>query len=232
MNAIRVELRAARERQGITFDALEARCKELEYPIGRVVLSKIEGGYRPHISVPELLVLSRALNIGPDYVLAPVGKEVMVEVLPGKHLTPWHAALWLRGVHLPLGLTDNLTADGPDDQASFVRGARVLALYEEHAAKIQEWLTSEADARSLFRDRSDQLNYLAGRLQPIQTRMRDLRSECRGMGAEPPPVPFWMAAILDEPRTSPFTGYEAPEDFAASPVVGDLPTIEDIHDDL
>ena len=76
MNAVRSEMRRAREAQSMTFDVLAKRCATLGYEISRVVLSKIEGGYRPDVTLPELLVIARALNVGPAQLVIEVHRGV------------------------------------------------------------------------------------------------------------------------------------------------------------
>lgn len=87
MNSIRVQLKATRERQGMTLDTLAERCMALGYPLSRVVLSKIEAGYRPHISVPELLVLAEALGISGFEATAPSGLGISVAVMDTRAMT-------------------------------------------------------------------------------------------------------------------------------------------------
>ena len=101
-NAIRAQIRSVRLERGLTFDALSDRCRDLGYPISRVVLSKIEAGFRPSLSVPELLVIARALDVPPALILAGDGESF--EAAPGMDLDAEDARQWLSGGPSPDGV--------------------------------------------------------------------------------------------------------------------------------
>lgn len=80
----------------MTVQGLADKCADLGLPLHRTVLAKLEAGHRDHISVPELLVLARALGAGPGQLLIPDGDEP-VEVLPGEVLPHDKAVSWFAG---------------------------------------------------------------------------------------------------------------------------------------
>ena len=108
MNAVRAEIRSARERQGLTFDALSDRCSQLGFPLSRVVISKIESGFRPSITLPELLVLAAALGVPPLSLLLP--PDAPTEVAPGLSLDADAARAWFVGAEPPRTITITVPA--------------------------------------------------------------------------------------------------------------------------
>lgn len=76
---------------------LSDACAELGMEFPRSTLADLESGRRAHISVAELLVLARALNVPPVVLLVPVGAEASAEILPGASRPPFRAAQWITG---------------------------------------------------------------------------------------------------------------------------------------
>lgn len=65
--------------------------------IPRSTLSNLENGRRQNIGVDELLVIAGALGVAPVFLLAPIGFEEQVEVLPGDARPAAQAAEWIAG---------------------------------------------------------------------------------------------------------------------------------------
>ncbi len=68
-------VRTRREALKWSAQDLSNACAELGYPIPRNVISKLEGGYRRFVTVPEWLVLAAALNIPAPMLLVPLGED-------------------------------------------------------------------------------------------------------------------------------------------------------------
>jgi len=81
-------------------ERLSARCKELGLNINRSVLANLENGRRPTISVAELLILAKALEVPPVELITPVD-HADIEILPDVHMDPWDALLWIGGKEDP-----------------------------------------------------------------------------------------------------------------------------------
>ena len=132
MNAVRAEIRSARERQGLTFDALSDRCSQLGFPLSRVVISKIESGFRPSITLPELLVLAAALGVPPLSLVLPVGKAERAEILPSRHFPIGLARQWAEGSK---GLDwSELGFESDDEPIARLRRARLHDQYVDALA--------------------------------------------------------------------------------------------------
>lgn len=76
---------------------LSDACAEIGHPIARSVLANFESGRRPTVSVPELLVLAKALEVPPIALVFPVGYEEETEVLPGRVEHPVTGLRWASG---------------------------------------------------------------------------------------------------------------------------------------
>jgi hypothetical protein len=76
---------------------LAGECAALGADIPRDLITDLEIGRRSHISVAELLAIAAALSVPPLQLLFGVGAEETAEVLPGKHVPAFRAALWFSG---------------------------------------------------------------------------------------------------------------------------------------
>src|SRR5689334_10593960 len=98
---IAAQVRYWREQRGMTAVQLANRTRELGYHLPRSVLANLENNRRDTVTVAETLILAAALDVPPVLLLAPVGREPEIEVLPGTRATPWHARGWLHGATEP-----------------------------------------------------------------------------------------------------------------------------------
>lgn len=102
----------------LTTDALSTKCAELDYPIDRSVIAKLERGLRHSVTLAEVLVLARALEVPPLSLMVPLGEEQDTEILPGDEMGTWPAARWIVGY-------------GDDER---------VGLYHEHERLVQDLL--------------------------------------------------------------------------------------------
>ena len=189
MNAVRSEMRRGRETQSMTFDVLAKRCATLGYEISRVVLSKIEGGYRPDVTLPELLVIARALNVGPAQLVTPLGTADQVELLPDVALSPLDAWTRFAGQALPTGMAGDLPSDAAREDAEvFLELARPAGFWLRHERLEREWVAVATEAQTLGLDRADEVELIARRQRPIATELLSLRRQCERLGVTVPPV--------------------------------------------
>ncbi|MFI9598052.1 hypothetical protein [Nonomuraea sp. NPDC052265] len=100
---------------------------------------------RATVSVPELLVVARALDVPPLTLLAPPAGNDSVEILPGVETDPHEALGWLDG-----------TAPPPHDQDDDGAGPRAeLRLRREHHDLVADWTArTRAAARQAAPERS------------------------------------------------------------------------------
>jgi transcriptional regulator with XRE-family HTH domain len=97
VQVIASQVRRYRTERGMSAQALSDACGALGWPIKRSVLSNLESGYRETVTVPELVVLARALEVPPVQLVYPLGTTAEVEVLPGETVKTEDAMLWFTG---------------------------------------------------------------------------------------------------------------------------------------
>lgn len=99
------QVKKHREAQGLYRDDLAKRCAELGWPaLTSGVIGTIETGRpdkdgkrRREISIDELVVLARALDVEPVLLVAPLGHLPEIEILPGQTVPAVQAYRWLTG---------------------------------------------------------------------------------------------------------------------------------------
>lgn len=105
------EVRRLRLERGLSVQRV-ADLFEQEYglPMKRSVLANFEGGRRPALSVAELVVLARILEVPPVQLLFPVGRQAETPVFP-EAVDTWEALKWFTGEQswVPQPAGSNLT---------------------------------------------------------------------------------------------------------------------------
>lgn len=185
------------EGRKLTTQALANRTRALGHPLDRSVIAKLEGGHRQSITVPELVVLAKALEVPAIQLLYPLGNEPEVEVLPGRAASTEQAMLWFTGWHDPF--RDEATTrigHGSEDPASGLHewyetpyddaGAPVH-LYAEHRQLVKEYEDAVGTARDRLPDEaaadSEKFRDEVARLRANAERaIRYQRSEMRRRG--------------------------------------------------
>lgn len=117
-------VRRYRKLRKLSAQQLSERCGELGLEISRATLADLENGRRVTFTVPELLVLSRALDVAPVLLLFPLGIEGTAEIAPGLSLPTWDAVKWFSGEESePIGMffrhdmfVDEVLSAGPDER--------------------------------------------------------------------------------------------------------------------
>lgn len=186
----------------ITTQAIADRTGELGHPIDRSVIAKLEKGHRQSITVPELFVLARALEVPPTLLLLPIGAAETVEVSPGYEVSVADALLWLTGTR-PL-------PEEQWDEAS--GGTSTVASFQVHQARLDSWFWSRYYARGLRDGSIDAARWARqGRETPemldaaaekAAAELRALRAAMRSRSLVPPPLPPDLADLDEEvPRT-------------------------------
>jgi transcriptional regulator with XRE-family HTH domain len=88
------QVRRWRDKRGLSAQRLADRTAELAGPIPRAVLANLESGRRDTVSVAELFILAKALNVAPVDLLFPAEANVAVEIAPGESLPRERAVSW------------------------------------------------------------------------------------------------------------------------------------------
>lgn len=195
------QIRLYRAMAGLSAQDVANRCAELGFPIPRPVLSNLETGRRDAVSVSELIIIARALEVSPLQLVMPVGRQEMIELLPGQDRPVWDAARWFSGeinqyqledeVRPPLpGFKGNVLPDDP--LPAFRRHDELLARWHESADAL-----TAADALD-----SQMLELRARRMRQLEEDLGHLRRQMRVQGLTPPPLPPDLANV-DRPTRKP-----------------------------
>lgn len=128
-----------RDEQKLSYPKLAQRCAELGAPqLTAAALSNIETGRRDgdgkrrrEITIDELVVIARALDVAPALLMAPIGYEDTVEVLPGRTVAVLEAYEWLVG-------ESNLESEGvPKDHTA-------IDTYRKYEKSVLDWMVAKS----------------------------------------------------------------------------------------
>lgn len=136
--SIAQEVRRHRLARGWSAQQLSSRCEALGVPIQRSVLANLESGRRTTVTVAEVTVLARALDVPPVALIYPVGYVADVEVSPGAWTSPLVAAKWFTGQTFLGPEAAAYAADSP---------LRLLESHENRAEALCGLLDDRAEAR-------------------------------------------------------------------------------------
>jgi transcriptional regulator with XRE-family HTH domain len=178
------EIRRHREARGLSAQQLADRCAELGLEISRSTLADLENDRRVTLSVAELLVFGRALQVPALLLLFPLGQAEEVESLPGVQEDTWTAAKRFIG------------ENGPDAPG-------VADLFRDHEHYLRRFLESYRDVVKMQRAGLQEANqrYEDMRRDDLPP-LRRIRQIMRAQGLTPPPlpggIPGYFGLDLDE----------------------------------
>lgn len=145
---VRAEIRRHREAANLTLDGLSDRTEALGFRISRVVLGKIEGGFRPDITLPELLVLARALGVTPPSLLPT--DTATLEITPDSPVEAALARQWWAGTAaLPTAVGRLSTGEEIEVEGTHARELRRLEYLQQHDAHLATLSGFSPDERLL-----------------------------------------------------------------------------------
>jgi len=167
------EVRRRRKALKLSAQQLSELCAKRGLEISRSSLADLETGRRTTLTVAELLVLAKVLGVPPVLLIAPVGHQEMVEVLPGQ-LVPSDSALeWITG-EADLADAGQGLAAVPQSPTSDI------ALYRAHATAEREWLETRWKVRQLIdQGRRDEAEMYLGSLDQAEAKLRHFRALIR-----------------------------------------------------
>ncbi len=101
-------IRETRRSHRMRAQDLADACSTLGLHVTRGMIAKLENGSRGHITIPEVLVLARALGVSPLSLLLP--PDAPTEVTPGVTLDADAARAWFVGTEPPRTITITVPA--------------------------------------------------------------------------------------------------------------------------
>lgn len=199
------EVRRYRKMRGLSAQQLADRCAAVGMPIQRSVLANLESGRRETVSVADLLVLARALEVAPALLLFPAGRAEAAEVTPGETVSIADALAWLSG---DLALPDDPPAEA-DRWRDASLGAALLRAHSEDmfARDIAAEVASIAE-RQVVTSTSDAVlaaarhQVAAGQqmvVSALENGIRQMRGVMRELGFLPPELPPTFEYLDAEP---------------------------------
>ncbi|OXM58683.1 transcriptional regulator [Amycolatopsis thailandensis] len=195
VDVIASQVRHYRKERKMSAQRLADACEEIGLTVPRSVLTNLENGRRPALSVAELLVLARALQVPPSLLLFPVGRVDRVEVLPDVIADPWVAMRWFDGQEGDsTGIVELFT-----DHETAVQ--EVLALKAEEFQYLQR-STEEQDEEK--RAVWEQARKRASKSVPFaEGTLRKIRDDMRERDLQPPHLPPQLKHLQGEANGSP-----------------------------
>jgi transcriptional regulator with XRE-family HTH domain len=210
------QINRLRKRAGMNREQLAERCRELGAPdnLTAAAIANIETG-RPNpdtgrrrrdITVDELAIFGRALDVPPLLLLFPVGYVEQVEALPGSVLSTWYAAKWFGGEQP--WILDNAEPDA--DLSTWRQNRAGLDAHRTHDSLMREWVDAESLAEAAREDMSSakdvadreafrrQVEWHERRGEQAIAALRQLRRSARGQGLVLPKLLPALAHIDDE----------------------------------
>lgn len=175
----------------------------LGHAVPRSVIANLESGRRDVVSVAELLVLARALEVPPLLLVFPIGSASTVEVLPGVHAPTWPVARWFTGE----GRFPTRTPDGGWEPADIDRwGDEATALFRNQQGLISDWRRFRGHASTVRKmlesgdpEKVEQFRDDVGRNDVAAIRaeeqLRTTRQIMRRVGLDPGPLPPELAHV-------------------------------------
>lgn len=187
---------------------LSDACMNLGLPFSRSALANFESGRRPTVSVAEVIVLGKALGVPPAELLFPVGRQELVEVLPGKEMGAWQAVKWFAGedAFLARASDGKWYTTEEDNQAHQESAVNAYRWHDRYA----KYFTDSADAARTARkaagvaatdaERDAHLRHAAAEDRQNRSDRRQLREHRERMrrDAVTPPEMWGVLADIDD----------------------------------
>lgn len=191
-----------RKRAGMTREDLSRATGDMGWPLTVDMLINIEtrrlrkGQVKAReITVDELVVLARILDVPPILLLYPVGTADCVEVGNGETAPTWHAARWFVGEERLGG--GSIEGDP---------GAAPVVLYRRHQTLVDEWIAAMRlrQATPATPNTEGPLEDAGRRAVFALTGLQRCRAEMERFRLIPPELPPFLKEQVEPDQTNPF----------------------------
>lgn len=217
------EIRRHRARRGLSAQQLADACSKYGLSMKRSVIANLESGRRPTLSLVELIVLAKVLQVAPVELVLPLGYESEIEILPGEVVNTWDAAKWFMGEE-PFTVRDE---DGQphvreDDLREWNRSVHPVVLYRHHDELISAWRSAREDLYRMQQTpdgspptemQLEAIGLREYRVKTIEWDLHGLRHHMRAgdlITPDLPPEAQHVDDLTEDPRRAirpPITGY-------------------------
>lgn len=141
------QIKRWRHERKLTAQRLSDLTEQLGERIPRTVIINLENQRRDYVSLAEILILAAGLNIPPYLLIAPVGIDEAVEILPAVHSTPWRTRGWIMGA-LPVKYAGFAVVEWNDATVA-------TKLYDKHRLLVRSYEQATLRLQELDGDRLD-----------------------------------------------------------------------------
>ncbi len=146
------------------------------------MIAKLENGERASVTLGDLFVLSRALNVPPFALLAPLTETAFIEVLPGRFMTAWDAIGWFNGDSNNVSDVVTQADAGFQGWYAVTDAYQMRWRYEVELLRFQEAYLEAVETSGVER------TVLTERVQLQLDRLRAVRERLIAMGVEVPTI--------------------------------------------
>jgi transcriptional regulator with XRE-family HTH domain len=198
---VAAQLRHYRDIRGLSAQDLTDRCAELGFTFPRPVLSNLENGRREAVSVAELIILARALDVSPLQLVTPAGRQDAIELFPGDERPVWDAARWFTGEIDLEELNGQLPGIPLPGWQGNVDPVEPLPAFRRHDALVAAWRAQRDVVLPSPQGEPDpelareMLAIAATQTQRLESDLGWLRRELRRQQLIPPPLPAELAHV-------------------------------------
>jgi transcriptional regulator with XRE-family HTH domain len=151
-------------------------------PIQRSVIANFENGRRASVGVAELLVFAAVLQIPPVWLIAPMGFESSIEVLPGDAGDPYAYAFWIGGENAREDEEEEIYGTNPVPLAADL--LFVLQQIEKVRSEIEQIRPIAENAAPELADIEERLAALREEFQASAAAQKQLLEKVREMSVE------------------------------------------------
>jgi transcriptional regulator with XRE-family HTH domain len=141
------QIKRWRRERKLTAQRLSELTEQLGEKIPRTVIINLENQRRDYVSLAEILILAAGLNIPPYLLIAPVGLDDAVEILPEVQSSPWRTRGWLMGA-LPVKYEGFAVVEWNDATVA-------TKLYDKHRLLVRSYEQATTRLQDLDDDRTD-----------------------------------------------------------------------------
>jgi transcriptional regulator with XRE-family HTH domain len=199
------QINKLRRRAGLNREQLAIRCRKLGAPRNFTAAAianietgrRVDGKRRRDVTVDELAIFARALNVSPVVLLFELDEVTVTEaeVLPDLVVPMWTATAWFTGEgQLP---SEDLHGQSEADSAEWVRKTAPVTLFREHDRLVQAMPTG-----SVIGDTEDEvaeeMRKNAEERRALVADLRRVRESMRMVGLRPPALTKRLAEIVEE----------------------------------
>lgn len=197
--AIAAQVRRLRNEYGWSAQRLADELTSIDVTWDRMVVVNLELGRRASVSVMELLALAHVFEVPVFSLLAPLGQEAKVQVIPGLAVEPHDLALWFTGRDFD---DDRLRPRSPEGKRLSRDAFLQLSLYGHYLDLVGEILAQDMKVRKAKRiGEAQRIQEAEAAYVDALERWASALTEMREKGLRPPEAHPSEARFVEDARS-------------------------------